>query len=490
MARNARRKNSEGEGAGEAIKEATLQWQETFDAIPDMISIHDRDYRLVKVNKAFASAFGMTVEQLVGKKCYEVFHRSNKPILGCPHQQSIETGQVVCRETSGPTQDACFDISTAPIVDASGEITGSVHVARDITVHRKAKERTVFQSHLLDTIEDSIMSTDIEGRVIYWGRGAASAFGWQPEEVIGHRVEDFLFPEGAGQYAQAIKEVLRGRHGWSREFIARHRNGTMSPFLVSASPVRDADGRVIGVIVVGKDITELKKVEQMKDEFIGLVSHELRTPLTVIAGSLRSAMAQGISREDEHELLQNAVEGADSLAAILENMLELSRYRVGRLQLRMELVRITDVVPGVIKKVKRQGAGQRFVMDFPHDLPPVEADPVRVEGILYNLVENATKYSPAESEIKLSGRTEGGFAIVGITDQGQGISPDDQNKLFELFGQLQSGTHPTRGLGLGLMVCKRLVEAQGGWIKVDSEMGRGSTFSFALPICQTNNSRY
>jgi signal transduction histidine kinase len=109
---------------------------------------------------------------------------------------------------------------------------------------------------------------------------------------------------------------------------------------------------------------------------------------------------------------------------------------------------------------------------------------MRVERILFNLLENATKYSPEGSKIKVSGRTEEDFVITQIIDQGNGISPDDQPKLFELFQRLEAPSH-AKGIGLGLVVCKRLVEAQGGWVKVDSELGKGSTFSFALPKHRT-----
>jgi signal transduction histidine kinase len=237
----------------------------------------------------------------------------------------------------------------------------------------------------------------------------------------------------------------------------------------------------VATIAQGQDITELKKTDKMKDEFIGLVSHELRTPLTVITGSLRSAMSPGISPGDAHELIQNAIEAADQLAAILENMLELSRFQANRLQLRMELVNIAEAARGVIERLKGRGAEQRFSVDFPRDLPQVEADPVRVERIVYNLVENATKYSPAQSEIKVSGRRKGNFVITAVSDQGRGITRAQKEKLFELFVRLEESSY-SKGVGLGLVVCKRLVEALGGWIKVDSEPGKGSTFSFALPI--------
>lgn len=230
---------------------------------------------------------------------------------------------------------------------------------------------------------------------------------------------------------------------------------------------------------------ERRKIDKMKDEFIGLVSHELRTPLTVVTGSLRTAMAGGISPDEARELIQNAAEGADSLTAILENMLELSRYQVGRLNLQVEPVSISDVATGVVQKLKGQGAGQPFLMDFPKDLPVVEADSLRVERILYNLLENATKSSPEESEIKVFARKEDDFVVIEVTDQGVGISRDDQDKLFQMFQQLGTPSYKVKGIGLGLEVCKRLVEAQGGWINVDSELGRGSTFSFALPVSRT-----
>jgi K+-sensing histidine kinase KdpD len=196
-------------------------------------------------------------------------------------------------------------------------------------------------------------------------------------------------------------------------------------------------------------------------------------------------MSEGLSPEDVHELIQNATEGADQLAAILENMLELSRYQAGHLKLRVEPVSIAGTARSVIKRLKGQRVSHQFSVDIPGDLPPVEADPVRVERILYNLLENATKYSPDGSQIKITGRTEGDFVITGIIDQGPGISPEDQARLFEQFQQLDTPQRPTAGAGLGLVVCKRLVEAQRGWIKIDSAPRKGSTFSFALPRSET-----
>jgi signal transduction histidine kinase len=272
------------------------------------------------------------------------------------------------------------------------------------------------------------------------------------------------------------EEVFAGKTVHREQYLPK----TKKTYDLVDTPIKNPDGSV-SKMEIFHDITERKRVEHLKDEFIGLVSHELRTPLTVITGSLRTAMSEGLPPEEVRELLQNAIEGADQLAVILENMLELSRYQAGRLTLRVEPVSIAGTARSVIKKLQDQRVSHQFLMDIPKELPPVEADPVRLERILYNLLENATKYSAPGSRIEVSARTEGDFIVSRITDQGPGISPDDQARLFELFQQLGTSQRATSGAGLGLVVCKRLVEAQGGWIKVDSTPGRGSTFSFALP---------
>jgi two-component system sensor histidine kinase KdpD len=203
--------------------------------------------------------------------------------------------------------------------------------------------------------------------------------------------------------------------------------------------------------------------------------------MTVINGSLRTAVSKGISEEDKQTLLENAIEGAGSLSTILENLLELSRYQAGRLQIHRESVDIPEIALIVTGKLKTKSETHHFTMDFPRNLPPVEADPVRLERILYNLMENAIKYSPETSVIKVFSRQEDGFVVTGVADKGTGISPEDQGRIFELFERIEKKTK-AEGLGLGLVVCKRLVEAQGGKIWVESRYGKGSTFYFTLPV--------
>jgi PAS domain S-box-containing protein len=322
----------------------------------------------------------------------------------------------------------------------------------------------------------------ISGR-IEWSPKMFELFGFDPQTTTpSYEIwEHIIHPEDRELASTNINQALEKHAPLLSEYRVVLPDGQIRWIYALGKGIYDRNNKPVRMIGICTDITDRKKVEQMKDEFIGLVSHELRTPLTVVTGSLRTAMSRGLSAEEVRELIQNGIEGADQLSSILENMLELSRYQAGHLKLRSEPVSIPGSTRNVIKKLKDQGASHQFLTEFPKDLPPVEADPVRVERILYNLMENATKYSPAGTLIKVSARIENNLIVTGVTDQGPGITPEDQEKLFELFQQLETSRRPTTGAGLGLVVCKRLVEAQGGWIKVTSALGKGSTFSFALP---------
>jgi len=229
------------------------------------------------------------------------------------------------------------------------------------------------------------------------------------------------------------------------------------------------------------DVTDRKRAERMKDEFLSLVSHELRTPLTIIMGSLEAAATEGVLAEDIRDMIGAAKSSARDLGNILGDMLEMTREQAGRLVLNRAPVDPRDLVNKVIAALKTAGARQKFTVRIGDEVPPVAMDPLRIEHVLHNLMENAVKYSPPESEITVTCRIEDGQLVTEVHDEGRGISKADQKKLFQLFSRVGE-TERTPGTGLGLVVCKRLVEAHGGWINVDSELGKGATFSFGLPL--------
>ncbi|MFH1031862.1 MAG: ATP-binding protein [Chloroflexota bacterium] len=214
-----------------------------------------------------------------------------------------------------------------------------------------------------------------------------------------------------------------------------------------------------------------------------MVSHELKTPLTIIIGALSVAVEKGVTAAESIELLADAVSSADYLAAIVENLLELSRYQSNRLTISKEIADIRQIAETVAGKLCDKSPLHRIIVDTPEALPPLSADPLRLERILYNLVDNAIKYSPKGGEVRIFARHVDGSTVIGVRDQGTGIPAKDQARLFQSFERLNMyDKSNTPGIGLGLRVCRILVEAHNGRIWVESEPDKGSTFYFSLPV--------
>lgn len=199
-------------------------------------------------------------------------------------------------------------------------------------------------------------------------------------------------------------------------------------------------------------------------------------------GSLKTAISPGMTPEDVRFLIDNAIDGSQSMADIIDNLLELSRSEANRLVLSTRSQNMEEAIRSVTAKARLRYPDARYSVNIPLGLPPVKADSLRLERILYNLFENAAKYSPGGSEIKIEAKKQKDSVVVSVADKGIGMPADRIPELFEPFKRLLTHKEHTKGLGLGLVVCKRLVEAHGGKIWVESAMGKGSTFYFTLPI--------
>ncbi|MBA7632195.1 Adaptive-response sensory-kinase SasA [subsurface metagenome] len=343
---------------------------------------------------------------------------------------------------------------------------------------------------LYEQAPDAYFSVGADGYIKQANRSATELLGYSREELVGRLVSDLYAdtPNGKAAAEGVFRRFLAGEEIRDQELEVRRADGSSVWVSLSVRPIRDKEGRVVASRSMMVDITEQKKLDQLKDDFIGLVSHELRSPMTVVTGAINTALteAERLSPEETRQLLKDAALEAESLSNLLANLLELSRVQAQRLVLYAEAIDVKKVIRDAVDKIKRQSSTHKFVLSLPRHLPPVYADPLRLERILYNLLENAVKYSPPGGEVRVSVEPQEEHLVIGVSDQGIGISPADQKKLFEPFQRLEkSRLSGVRGVGLGLMVCRRLVEAHGGHIWVESKPGHGSSFFFTMPLSQT-----
>ena len=219
----------------------------------------------------------------------------------------------------------------------------------------------------------------------------------------------------------------------------------------------------------------------MKSALIATVSHELRTPLAAIKGNITSLLADDVQWDtlSEREFLQVALAETDRLSALVTDLLDLSRIEAGTLNVRREPCALSELVQRAAERVQ---PGDRLRVDLPPDLPLVSADPARIEAALRNLIENAVKYSPPGTPIRVSAEPADGHLLVRVADEGPGIPAEHREKIFDRFYRIDSGlARQTGGAGLGLSITKGFVEAHGGRIWIEPSES-GAVFAFTLPI--------
>lgn len=296
-------------------------------------------------------------------------------------------------------------------------------------------------------------------------------------EVIPHQELTMLFASALRDpHTASVKEIA----------LPSAADRTASTYQALASPILGTDGKPRGVVTVLRDITSQKELERMKSNFLSVVSHELRTPLHSIKGFVEIILMgkTGPINETQADFLRTAREQTAHLQNLINDLLEFSRLESGQVKLRLSEVSLGEVAAAVVEKLKPQadGAQIQLVNRIGSDIPNLEADRLRIEQVLTNLVENAIKFTPSSGVVTLDAQDLGKEIQVTVSDTGIGIPAGELDRIFERFYQVDSGsTRPYRGTGLGLTICKHIVEHHHGRIWAESEPGKGSKFHFVLP---------
>ena len=311
---------------------------------------------------------------------------------------------------------------------------------------------------------------------------------WKKEEAIGGYCFEVLgVRDGEGaDVCQTRCPIVRNAEGLSSlDGTITTKDGQKVDVDISYSLAHSPRGGPLTTVVNIRDISRLRQIENLRSVLLTTVSHELQTPISIIkayASTLARPDAEW-SQQTVRDKLQAIEEESDRLSELVSKLLYTSSLETGNLPLNNLLL---DLPREAYKMARRLAEGteiHKLEVDFPPDFPPVLADPEKTGEVLINLAENAIKFSPQGGTITIKGEVSGNEVLVTVADEGIGIPLRDQEHVFDRFYRVEDCSgHRAQGTGLGLYICKTLVEAHGGRIRVDSELGKGSCFTFSLPL--------
>ena len=330
---------------------------------------------------------------------------------------------------------------------------------------------------VLEGMGEGVIAADASGRIILFNPQAGALLEMSAGSAVGQRLVEAGLPPAV---RDLFTEALERRQAASAEV-------TLRPGRVVAcevEPLLGGDGSM-GAVGLLRDISEARRLEQMRRQFVSDVSHELRTPLTSIAGFV-TALADGTAADEQtrRRFADIVLQETQRLNRLISDLLDLSRIEAGFMPMEKEPLDIADVVRLAVQGLQPEieARNLRVELDLPGDLPLVWADPDRIPQVLVNLLSNAIRFNREGGLIAVSARREDGAVRVGVRDTGIGIAPEELPLIWERFHRVErSRTRAAGGTGLGLAIAKRIVEAHGGEVAAESVPGEGSVFSFTLP---------
>ncbi len=378
----------------------------------------------------------------------------------------------------------------ALLANQAASVLLAIRLRTQIETQLAAESRaTDFLRNILESIHHGVITVNRERVVEQVNRNALALVDvpWGLD-AIGKTLDQILPPDVLEVVDGIVKETLENGFALERRTSIHLGTGPKLDVAVSTSGFFGESGAMEGVVVILRDMTasqeleRLRRIDQMKDEFVANVSHELRTPLTSIK-AYTEALKDMVSDETAVKFLSVVDSESDRLIALIENLLDTSLISSGTLQLKLDLVFPPDLVTEVLHISKLQSAKHPITTEFASDLPMSLMDKARMKEVIINLIGNAIKYSPDGGAIHVAMKMVDQNLRIDISDRGMGIPRESRDKVFDRFYRVDSSlTYKVSGTGLGLAIVKKVVEAHDGAISCDENPGGGSIFTIILPI--------
>jgi PAS domain S-box-containing protein len=388
-----------------------------------------------------------------------------------------------------------ISVTISPIIDSWGKVVGASKIARDITVYKKVNEKQGMLAAIVDSSDDTILSKTLEGIITSWNKAAEKMFGYTEQEIIGKHISLIIPPERIKEEAFIIGEISNGRKVDHFQTIRQAKDGRQIPLSLSVSPIVDDNGNIIGASKIARDISEhisvqeekarlfeqVKALNDKKDEFIGLASHELKTPLTSISGYLQ-LLSNITTDEKGKRFVAKTILQVKKLNALVSDLLDVSSIEAGKLRFAEDRFDIRQVIENVIELFAHGNNNYHINLETDITELLINGDAHRIEQVINNLLTNAIRYAPGSDQIIISLSREKNNVKVGVRDFGVGIVPEKLKQIFSRFYRVDEANPNVSGLGIGLYLSEEIITRHNGQIWAESELGKGSTFWFTLPL--------
>ncbi|WP_114791165.1 PAS domain S-box protein [Niabella yanshanensis] len=466
------------------------------DYSEDAIISKTLDGTITSWNLAATVLFGYHESEAVGQHISLIIpadrlHEENFIISEISNGRRIQHFQTIRKAKSG--QEIPLSLAISPIKNSQGIIIGASKIARDISRQKEAAEKQGMLAAIVNNSDDAIVSKTLDGIITSWNNAAARMFGYTETEAIGRHISLIIPHERLAEEDYIIGEIKKGHSVSHFETIRVTKNGDFIPISLTVSPILNESKTIIGASKIARDISEkvaahkelehlyqqVKTLSDRKDEFIAMTTHELKTPVTSLKGFLQLLQIHTGADGKGRLFVERSIRQVEKLAMLINDLVDFSKLQAGKLGMHFESFDIKVLVEDCLE-LYATNSSHPFRFNYSGSLE-VQADRLRIEQVIDNLVSNAVKYSPQGGSIDITVEGKTDAVEVKIKDEGIGIDDAVKGKLFSQFFRAVDPGYSIPGLGMGLYITKEIIERHGGSISVESILGKGSVFSFVLP---------